>query len=354
MAPYQLFDADLEVMELSESKSTLTLTLLKDKYLRLARVLHPDKNPPGEKDKFTALFQELFNSYSRLSVYVTKITDVNDIESESEEAYLYECFSKCNIVIDNIGSTTVLVENHLARQWNDVLTATYGLPSTKSKKDGSKWKVTNYADSGRDITITKWDEPKSDSQTKILLQSGGDYDRLFVAMQLPVLYQKVLQFYESGTDDSAESPAGASRLAMRRSLRTTITNTPRGYPTYPKRRSSAMTPLPRVNKRLKMKALSKTSFLKTPTTPVTRRPAVAMPGPSTPVSMSASPPSSQSPLSSQSMPPISTPCTLCSMTFHNSDEVRAHIREVHTFPCPSCGSTFVSYTHLTLPTNREV
>ena len=206
----------------------------------------------------------IYNSYQRLSLYVTENTDISDIESGSEEASLYECFVKLNIVRDNVGSTTVEIENNLVQLWNSVLSSVYGPPLSQSKNDGNKWKVRNYADSGRDITISIWNQPRDD-KPKILVQAGSEYDKLFVTAELPLIYQKVLQQSAAGVGEvppaCAAAPDGPGSQT-RRSKRSAIPSTPRGYLTHPKRHSSVMTPLPRVSKRLKMKTSARNSFIR--------------------------------------------------------------------------------------------
>ena len=107
-ATYDLYEADRLALDVTDPDSPLTLLQLKSNYHRLSLLLHPDKNP-AEKEKFTELFQNLYNSYQRLLEHVRKNTDVNKVSGE--EADLYHYLTLHNIVQQNIGSVTVKIEN---------------------------------------------------------------------------------------------------------------------------------------------------------------------------------------------------------------------------------------------------
>ena len=120
---YDQYETDREALDVADPDTPLTLLQLKRNYHRLSLLLHPDKNP-SEKEKFTELFQNLYNSYQRLREHVRKNTDVSTISGE--EADLYQYLTQHNIVKLNIGSVTVKIENCRDRQWEKVLTRKFG------------------------------------------------------------------------------------------------------------------------------------------------------------------------------------------------------------------------------------
>ena len=258
MAPYPDYESDLQVMEISQIP--LTLELLTAQYKKLCKIRHPDKNHnPDDNSRFTELFQELGNSFERLKKYLLEIIDINELDSDSDEAKLYEFYTTHNVVKDNVGSVTILIEKSLVPHWDRALVDFLGQPISRSKNEGIRWKVPNYQDSGKEISVTMWEEPRDD-KPKILCQAGGEFDKLFSTVELPLIYSKVIEL-----SNSAQSPVFTKTKSVK-NKRNTFMKTPRGYLTHPKRHSSVMTPLPRASKRLKQKSPleSEASFLSSP------------------------------------------------------------------------------------------
>ena len=281
------------------TQNPITLQLLTNQYKKLCKSRHPDKNHnPEDNSRFTELFQELGNSFERLKKYLLEIIDIEELDSDSDEAKLYEFYTTHNDVKDNVGSVTILIENNLVPQWDRVLTDFLGQPISRSHNEGIRWKVPNYQDSGRDISVTMWDKPK-DNKPKILVQSADEYHKLFSTVELPIIYNKVIELR-----NSVQSPVFTKTKSVK-NKRNSSMKTPRGYLTHPKRHSSVMTPLPRASKRLKQKSSpeSEASFLSSPAAKVPM------------------------PISHKSYP-----CSSCPQIFKEKSHLEKHRKALHPTP----------------------
>ena len=188
-ATYPQYLNDLATLDLS-SESTITLAIVTKKYKSLSLLLHPDKNPQNVQ-KHTEMFQELNSSYRRLFEHIHKNTDKTQIDGE--ELNLYEYYNLHNIVKENRNSVTVTIENNRANQWETTLTSLFGRATITKDKSGKIFQVQNYQNSDKKVTITLYIRPKSDNLSKLHIQSGAAYDKVFSTLELPVIYQKVLE-----------------------------------------------------------------------------------------------------------------------------------------------------------------
>ena len=188
MAAYPQYLNDLNTLDLS-STDTITLAVVTKKYKSMSLLLHPDKNPQNVQ-KHTDLFQELNSSYRRLIDHIHKNIDKTQIDGE--ELNLYEYYNLHNIVKENRTSVTVNIENERENQWETTMTSLFGPATINKDKTGKIWQVQNYQDSNQKVTITLYIRPKSDNQSKLHIQSGASWDKVFSTLELPVIYQKVL------------------------------------------------------------------------------------------------------------------------------------------------------------------
>ena len=166
---YSEFTQDMDLLELTymtplERNSIPQLKSVNSQYKKLALVMHPDKG--GNKESFQLLSQ----SFLRLSTFIANLNDEVADPNDTEEIDLRKFFQKYNVIIENSGSTTIFLENGLETPWETVLIAKYGNP--KITPSGKSWKTDFSIDNivQRKITITKWDQPKSDGFTKMCIQ----------------------------------------------------------------------------------------------------------------------------------------------------------------------------------------
>ena len=185
---YPQYLNDLDTLDLS-NEDFITLAVVTKKYKSLSLLLHPDKNPQNVQ-KHTDLFQELNSSYRRLFDHIHKNIDKTQIDGE--ELNLYEYYNLHNIVKENRNSVTVTIENSRAKQWETTMTSLFGPATINKDRTGKIWQVHNYQNSDQKVTITLYIRPKSDNLSKLHIQSGASYDKVFSTLELPVIYQKVL------------------------------------------------------------------------------------------------------------------------------------------------------------------
>ena len=85
-ATYPEFQADLAVLQLSHSDS-LSLVIVRDKFLTLSRLRHPDKHPREHAERFTEMFQQLIEAYHRVQQYI-EINGAPSRDMTVEETHL--------------------------------------------------------------------------------------------------------------------------------------------------------------------------------------------------------------------------------------------------------------------------
>ena len=197
---------DLKTLGIDEDKlDTLTVKDARIGYHNTARKIHPDKTDqdnPELVEKHTTEFKEVGGAYERIIKHIiTKLQDQKnrDLEPANEEdIFARDNFDKFNFPSENIGSFTVLVEDHLAEVWQECLQEIYGEPRiVKVAATGTEsdriWKITYI--NNMDITLHFYNhnKPKDKKQSKILVQ-GGNHSLLFefVFGELPKIYGMVI------------------------------------------------------------------------------------------------------------------------------------------------------------------
>ena len=184
---YKEYEHDIQILGLNNNNNKLPkLTEISAQYRKLSLKRHPDKG--GKKEEF----QELSQAFHRLSAFVAAHKEAIFDPEDYEENELRSFFCKYNVINENKGSTTILLENGRESQWESILTATYGSPTTTPT--GKSWKATIGSDQlpPKKVTITKWDRPKSDNATKLCVQGNYPHYYIFTALTLPKLYKKVI------------------------------------------------------------------------------------------------------------------------------------------------------------------
>ena len=187
MASYPEYDKDILILGLH---GTPSLTQLSRQFKSLALERHPDKIGGSNE-----AFQELYTSYKRLGVYLSKTSNVDRVSNE--EATICNFFRQFNEEKEKLQSTVILIENNLSNPWDAVLTIQYGNPkiiSSNGVPTGKKWDILKY-NGGKNIFISKYKNPKSDGRSKLHIQ-GRDHI-LFTANQLPSIYKLVINYKET-------------------------------------------------------------------------------------------------------------------------------------------------------------
>ena len=105
---YSEFTEDLDLLD---KRSTPSLKQVNLQYRKIALVKHPDKG--GEKESFQALSQ----SYLKLSTFLANLEDTEIDSNDTEENELKQFFQKYNVIIENTGSTTIMLENGRETEW---------------------------------------------------------------------------------------------------------------------------------------------------------------------------------------------------------------------------------------------
>ena len=189
---YKQYEHDLQILGLTNEKLP-KLKEISAQYRKLSLKRHPDKG--GLKEDF----QKLTESFHRLSAFVASYKDQVFDPNDIEENELRNFFCKYNVINENKGSTTILLENGREAQWESVLIASYGAPTITPT--GKAWKATIGYDQlpPRKVTITKWDRPKSDNITKLCVQGSYPHYYIYSAITLPELYKKVIDLVTSRT-----------------------------------------------------------------------------------------------------------------------------------------------------------
>ena len=122
---YEQYENDLELLELvTEEKKIPNLSYINKQFRKLAFTLHPDR-----KGGNTESMQNLTEAFQRLSNYVRE-NGICDKDEENINNNLREFFEKFNDIQQNINSTTIFVENELTREWESVLSSSFGPPDS--------------------------------------------------------------------------------------------------------------------------------------------------------------------------------------------------------------------------------
>ena len=178
---------DLIILGLSEvTIAELSVNIVKNAFLKLALVRHPDKAGGS-----TAAFQELLNSYHTVLKHVKE--NLNDDNLDDDEQFIKDLFNQFNFPKENDNGFTILIENHLAGLWEEELSELYNDPDINTTNHGRQWKTTyKYEENSAKISITLWNTPKSNNQSKILIQGGRQsLNTIFVFIELSRMYTKV-------------------------------------------------------------------------------------------------------------------------------------------------------------------
>ena len=111
----------LDVLEIREEITGVTVKYVNAKFRKLAKVLHPDK----ASDKSTAAFQKLLRSCEILREYLKKNENEDnsktDMVPEDDFQFFEDNFEKFNFPFENHGSFTVIIEDYLADTWQDCM-----------------------------------------------------------------------------------------------------------------------------------------------------------------------------------------------------------------------------------------
>ena len=165
-----------------------TITSVSSRYRKLSLTLHPDKGGTHEG------FLKLIEVFERVCTYLAKH---GSVKRDEDELILMELFRKFNMEKVNIESCTVLLQNGFESEWDTILSEDYGSPS-ELQHGAKKWHITNYFHGDiqpKDVFVTKWNKPKSDSQTKLLVQ--GVHHFIYVVHELPRLFKRVYQLSQN-------------------------------------------------------------------------------------------------------------------------------------------------------------
>ncbi len=159
-ATYPELQADLAVLQLTDS-DPLTLVLLRDKFLALSRLRHPDKQPREHAERFTEMFQQLIEAYHRVQQYI-EINGAPSCDMTVEESHLKKWFQQHNNITVNTGNCTVELQNGMEKCWVDIFTRHYG-PPVAANAGGLKWSIQSYSSGDSppgSVHITMWIKPK--------------------------------------------------------------------------------------------------------------------------------------------------------------------------------------------------
>ena len=196
---------DLKTLGIDEDKlDTLTVKDARTAYHNTARKIHPDKTDQKDDEKVqkhTTEFKQVGSAYERILKYIiAKLQDQKNRELEpanEEDMFARDNFDKFNFPSENIGSFTVLVEDHLAELWQECLQEIYGEPRiVKVANTGTEsdriWKITYINNMEITLHFYNHNKPKDKKQSKILVQ-GGNQSLLceFVFGELPKVYRMV-------------------------------------------------------------------------------------------------------------------------------------------------------------------
>merc|ERR1719186_1173822 len=100
--------------------------------------------------------QNLTQSFQRLSKYVREHAEC-DKNDEKINNDLRDFFVKFNDIQHNTNSTTIFLENKFSKEWENVLTSSFGLPV--NTPTGKKWAFP--FEEFKKITVTIWVIPRS-------------------------------------------------------------------------------------------------------------------------------------------------------------------------------------------------
>ena len=197
---------DLKTLGIDEDKlDTLTVKDARTGYHETARKIHPDKadqNNHEQVQKQNAAFQEAGNAYGRILKYIiARLQDQKNRDLEpvnDEDTFARDNFDKFNFPSENIGSFTVLVEDHLAELWQDSLQEIYGEPrivkvATTGTESDRIWKITYINNMEITLHFYNHNKPKDKKQSKVLVQGGNQLLLCeFVFGELPKIYKMVV------------------------------------------------------------------------------------------------------------------------------------------------------------------
>ena len=155
------------------------------RYHRLAKLNHPDRNGGTN-----VAFQDIQNVFRRIVDFLEKKSAT---QSESVDAdWDKEFFTKNNFPKQHKTSTVVILQNEYTNQWQEVFTDLYG--AGKSLANGAAGSIFKY----KELTITLYDKPKSDSKTKVHIQGSNVDERIdYVFQEMPKIYQRVSTLFNN-------------------------------------------------------------------------------------------------------------------------------------------------------------
>ena len=181
----------LDVLEIPEDVTRVTLKYVNAKFRKLAKILHPDK----ASDKTTAAFQKVLRSCEILRDYLKRNDNEDnrktDAVHEDDFQFFEDNFDKFNFPFENNGSFTVIIEDYLADTWQDCMEKILGEPKVRINDKGTEcdrlWKQM-YGDI--ELTIHLYNKPKNKKPSKLMIQ-GGRQSMIcsYVFDELPKIYK---------------------------------------------------------------------------------------------------------------------------------------------------------------------
>ena len=157
----------------------------------LAKVKHSDK--VGDDAEFI----KLYHAYKQIKKYYEDMEGDDKQKycdgNEEEEDLIKNLFEEFNISRKNKSCFTIFIENELSLVWDEILEDVYGKPDDKGIH-GKHWSHKEFEFEGlekSDIYLRKYHKPKSDNNSKIVIQGNFELSIAFVAKEMPKLYKKV-------------------------------------------------------------------------------------------------------------------------------------------------------------------
>ena len=179
----------LDILGISDIEvEALTVHNVKVAFSKLALIRHPDKAGGS-----TAAFQQLLHSYNTVLKHLAE--NLREEGLDKDEQFLKDLFMNFNFPKENDMSFTIYIENKLADHWDYTLANMYNDPIIHPTNYGRQWKTGySFEESSAKISLTLWKNPKTNKQSKILIQGGKQsLNTIFVFNVLPKLYQEVKQ-----------------------------------------------------------------------------------------------------------------------------------------------------------------
>lgn len=125
----------LEVLGFSkEDCAKINVKEVVKSFFKLAKELHPDKHSNDkDKEEFTLKFQAVNSAYQVILEYLqnpenddTDFNNSKNDESDDVTKFTRDNFKNFNFPKENIGSFTIIVQNEMANNWEEVLEKVYG------------------------------------------------------------------------------------------------------------------------------------------------------------------------------------------------------------------------------------